>query len=103
PLVLCGHTHTARAVQIGGTLIVNPGAVGQPGYEDDTPVPHVMQSGDPAARYAILEEGAVRADGAAGWHVSFRRVPYDTSRMVAAARSHGREDWARAVGTGWWR
>ena len=23
--------------------------------------------------------------------------------MVAAARAHGREDWARAVGTGWWR
>ena len=97
PLVLCGHTHTARAVQVGGTLIVNPGSVGQPGYEDDTPVPHVMQSGDPAARYAVLEEGA------AGWSVSFRRVPYDTSRMVAAARAHGREDWARAVGTGWWR
>ncbi len=97
PLVLCGHTHTARAVQIGATLIVNPGSVGQPGYEDDRPVPHVMQSGDPAARYAVLEEGA------AGWCVSFRRVPYDTSRMVAAARAHGREDWARAVGTGWWR
>ena len=97
PLVLCGHTHTARAVQIGGTLIVNPGAVGQPSYEDDVPVPHVMQSGDPAARYAVLEEGP------AGWSVSFRRVPYDTARMVAAARSHGREDWARAVGTGWWR
>ena len=26
-----------------------------------------------------------------------------TAVMVAAARAHGREDWARAVGTGWWR
>lgn len=97
PLILCGHTHVPRAVRLGAQMIVNPGSVGQPGYEDDLPVPHVMQTGTPDASYAILERGA------AGWSVTFRRVPYDMTRMVACAHAEGREDWAQMVATGWWR
>ena len=97
PLVLCGHTHVPRAVRIGAQMIVNPGSVGQQGYEDDAPVPHVMQTGTPDASYAILERSP------AGWSVTFRRVPYDSSRMAACALAEGREDWAQMVETGWWR
>lgn len=97
PLVLCGHSHMPRAVRLGGQLIVNPGSVGLPGYEDDNPVPHVMQTGTSDASYAILERGA------AGWSVIFRHVPYDTARMAACAGAAGRADWAQAVATGWVR
>ena len=63
PLILCGHTHIARAVRLrDGRMIVNPGSVGSPGYRDVHPFPHVIEAGTPDARYAILELG----DGIAG-------------------------------------
>ena len=56
PLILCGHTHIARAVRLAdGRLVVNPGSVGSPGYRDIHPYPHVIEAGTPDARYAILE------------------------------------------------
>ena len=56
PLILCGHSHIARAVRLAdGRLIVNPGSVGSPGYRDVHPFPHVVEAGTPDARYAILE------------------------------------------------
>jgi len=95
-LLLCGHTHTARAIRLsGGRLLVNPGSVGCPGYTDDMPVPHVMESGSPDASYAVVERDA------AGWRASFRLVPYDSARMVALAAGNGRQEWADAVATGW--
>ena len=55
-LILCGHTHIARAVRLrDGRLIVNPGSVGSPGYRDVHPYKHVVEAGSPDARYAILE------------------------------------------------
>ncbi|MCB1335589.1 MAG: metallophosphoesterase family protein [Roseivivax sp.] len=95
-LVLCAHTHLPRAVALpGGSLIVNPGSVGCPGYTDDRPVPHVVQAGLPHACYAELRQTA------AGWQISHHHVPYDPGRMVRLAAAHGRDDWARAVGLGW--
>lgn len=95
-LILCGHTHVPRAVRLSrNRLLVNPGSVGCPGYEDDAPVPHVVQAGTPDASYAILE----RTDR--GWRVTFRLVPYDSRRMVAFAERGGRAEWARALATGW--
>ena len=36
-LILCGHTHIARAVRLSdGRMIVNPGSVGSPGFRDIT-------------------------------------------------------------------
>ena len=95
-LILCAHTHTPRAVRLpDGRLIVNPGSVGCPAYSDDTPVPHVVQTGSPDARYAQI------ALGETGWDVTFRHVPYDPARMVGLAQAAGRSDWAEAVATGW--
>ncbi|MGD0201239.1 MAG: metallophosphoesterase family protein [Bryobacteraceae bacterium] len=96
PVVLCGHTHIPRLVELpDGRIIVNPGSVGLPAYADESPVRHVMETYSPHASYAIVERGE------RGWGVSFHRVAYDHGQAARAAESHGREDWARALRTGW--
>jgi predicted phosphodiesterase len=97
-LILCGHTHIARAVRLGdGRMVINPGSVGSPGYRDIHPFPHVMEAGTPDARYAILE----LADGE--WRATFRQVPYDHEAMAALARRNGQPELASALATGWIR
>lgn len=98
PLILCGHSHIARAARLAdGRLIVNPGSVGSPGYRDVHPFPHVVEAGTPDARYAILE----LVDGT--WRVTFRHVPYDHEAMAALARRNGQPELAAALATGWIR
>ncbi|KQW29113.1 metallophosphoesterase [Rhizobium sp. Root274] len=94
-LILCGHTHIPRAVQLSdGRLIVNPGSVGGPGYTDDAPHPHKVEAGLPHASYAIL-------DNASGdWAVTFRLVPYDNMAMSRLAAARKRPEWARALASG---
>jgi predicted phosphodiesterase len=95
-LVLCGHSHLARCVQVpGGPLVVNPGSVGLPAYSDDAPFPHVMEAGSPLARYALLEPAGD------GWCVALVAVPYDSESAARRAEGNGRPDWARALRTGW--
>ena len=61
-LILCAHTHIARAVQAWRRpLVVNPGSVGVPGFSYNVPFPHVIEAGTPDARYAILELADRRA------------------------------------------
>jgi len=89
--ILCGHTHLERmATLASGRTIVNPGSVGLPAYDDDLPVPHVMESFSPHARYAVVDGSAV----------SFVRVEYDWEAAAAKARELGRDDWARGLATG---
>jgi predicted phosphodiesterase len=95
-LILCGHTHIARAVRLrDGRLIVNPGSVGSPGFSYHVPYPHVIEAGTPDARYAILDLTS------AGWQVTFRHVPYDHEAMAAVARANGDLEFAAALATGW--
>ena len=94
PLVLCGHTHVARIVQSGATLIVNPGSVGLPAFDDNHPHRHVIENGAPHARYAVLEKVS------AGWQVELRAVPYDHMAQARAADHNQRPDWAHALATG---
>jgi diadenosine tetraphosphatase ApaH/serine/threonine PP2A family protein phosphatase len=97
-LILCAHTHIARAVRLGdGPIIVNPGSVGSPAYRDVHPFPHIMEAGTPDARYAILE----LVDSI--WRVMFRHVPYDHDAMAALARHNGQPELASALATGWIR
>ncbi len=93
-LVLCGHTHVPQLVQCGDTLIVNPGSVGLPAYADADPYPHVIETGTPHARYALLEKSGH------GWHVDLRAVPYDHMAQAHVAASRQRPDWAHALATG---
>lgn len=97
-LMLCGHTHTPRMVRLrDGRAILNPGSVGCPAYEDDTPHPHRVETGTPHASYAILERTCGR------WSATFRLVPYDHMAMADMALANGRPEWARALASGWTR
>lgn len=94
-VVLCGHSHIARAVLLpGGRLVVNPGSIGLPAYSDDAPWPHAMEAGSPHARYAILEEMAT------GRRVEHVAVPYDWETAASTAQRNGRPDWAEWLRTG---
>jgi putative phosphoesterase len=95
PVVLCGHSHVPRAAWLpGGQLVVNPGSVGIPAYDQDVPYPHVMEAGSPHARYALIEQ----QDG--GWRVEHIAVTYPWHEAAAAARRRGREDRASWIETG---
>jgi predicted phosphodiesterase len=95
PLLLCGHTHLQREMRLGtGALVLNPGSVGWPAYDDDHPHPHVMEAGSPHARYAIADDEGGR------WTAEFRAVEYDWDAAAALAEAAGRPDVARALRTG---
>jgi len=92
-LVLAGHSHFPGRLECGGRTVVNPGSVGLPAYDDDTP-PHAMSAGTPHARYAIVRpcEGS--------WDVEFVSVEYDWNAAARMAAENGRADWAKWLGSG---
>ena len=55
-VVLCGHSHQQHLIQLpDGPLILNPGSVGCPSYDDPGNDPHVSEGGSAHARYAVLD------------------------------------------------
>ena len=95
-LILCGHTHVARAMAVpGGPLVVNPGSVGLQAYDDIHPHPHWIENGSPEARWALVERGP-HGD----WHAQLRVTPYDWRAASARALANDRSDWAGALATG---
>jgi len=94
-LILCGHSHVPRLRRLGdGRLVVNPGSVGLQGFDDAHGHAHVIETGAPHARYALLERGA------AGWCVTLRAVAYDWEAAARRAEHEHRPDWAHALRTG---
>lgn len=94
-LVLCGHDHLPRCVTLpDGRMVVNPGSVGLPAYDDDAPFGHRVENGTPHARYAIVTE---REDQ---WQAEFIVVAYDWEAASRAAEMNGRPDWAVWLRTG---
>lgn len=95
PVVLCGHSHIPRVVQLStGQLVINPGSVGVPAYDDVLPNYHRMQNYSPLASYAILEK---QNDI---WQVELLKIPYEVHLAVEQAKQRGREDWADWIKTG---
>ncbi|BCS88685.1 metallophosphoesterase family protein [Pseudodesulfovibrio sediminis] len=92
-LVLAGHSHHPGQVVCDGITVVNPGSVGLPAYDDDTP-PHSMAAGSPHAQYAVLTPSA------SGWECDFISVEYDWKAAAVLARQNDREDWAQWLSTG---
>lgn len=71
PVILCGHDHVPRTVQLpDGKLVVDPGSVGVAAYTDDQPFPHVMDAGSPHARYAVVGKTG------SGWRIEHVALPY---------------------------
>jgi putative phosphoesterase len=94
-IILCGHTHIPRTVTLStGQIIINPGSVGLPAYDDDMPNVHAMETYSPMASYAILEKKGNDT------HVSHIKVPYDYDKAANDATSRGRDDWAHYLTTG---
>jgi predicted phosphodiesterase len=94
-LILCGHTHLPRCERLpDGRMLVNPGSVGLQAYDDAHPHDHIVETGSPHARYALLTR---KPDG---WGVKLRRVDYDFEAAARQAEAHGRDDWAHALRTG---
>ena len=94
-IMLCGHTHIPRVVEIAqNILVVNPGSVGLPAYDDVTPEQHVMETGSPHARYAILEYKN------SNWQAEMISVGYDHQQAAQQARKNGRPGWEYALLTG---
>lgn len=95
-VIVCGHTHIPRTVWLpDGRLVVNPGSVGWPAYIDDQPYPHVMETGSPHARYAILDQ---QTNGK--WKLEYIALTYDWAKAAAACRQNGRNNWAYWIETG---
>lgn len=93
-IVLCGHTHVPRLLKTDKHLIVNPGSVGLPAYDDEQPVYHKMESLSPHARYTVLrfENGEVLTDQIA--------VPYDYEKAAVTAEKNNCHDWTKWLRTG---
>jgi predicted phosphodiesterase len=95
-IALCGHSHQPRAVRLpSGVLVVNPGSVGCPAYEDDSP-PHVSETGSPHARYAM-----VTVQDAKHPAIDLIAVEYDWESAAEVAARNGRPSWAHALRTGY--
>lgn len=95
PVLVCGHTHRPRVCRLAnGSLVVNPGSVGRPAYAHDQPHPHVVETGSPLARWALLERGAQ------GWQAQLRAVAYDWAASASRAAAAGFADWAHELATG---
>lgn len=95
PIMLCGHTHIPRVVEAArNILIVNPGSVGLPAFDDDSPEYHVVEAGSPHARYAMME----LKNGT--WQVEILAIAYDWQHAATEARRNGRPDWEYALRTG---
>jgi len=93
-ITFCGHSHVPRVVAVGGRLVINPGSVGLPAYDAEAPWPHVMESGSPHARYALLTRDSQ------GWQIEQVLVSYPWKEAAARARRNGRPDWAEWIETG---
>lgn len=97
-LVLCGHSHLPRVLQLPEsphTLCVNPGSVGLPAFDDDHIAFHIHQTGSPHARYALCESSPGGL-----WTVALVAVAYDWQAAAVQAARRGAADWARWLSTG---
>jgi predicted phosphodiesterase len=94
-VALCAHSHQPRLVQLNSDLrVLNPGSVGSPGYVDPTPPAHTSEAGSPHARYAVMTRRST------GWNVDLIAIAYDWDAASRRAAQAGRDEWARALATG---
>jgi len=92
--VVCGHSHVPKIVESGNKTIINAGSVGLPAYNDESPIPHKMESFNPRAKYSILTvyEKLVNIEQVA--------LSYDFETAARTAEKNNRNDWAKWIRRG---
>jgi predicted phosphodiesterase len=94
-VVLCGHSHRQHLFELpDGRLILNPGSVGCPSYDDPDNDPHMSEAGSPQTRYAILNVDEQQVSG------ELISIGYDWKAAAARAEKNGRPEWAFGLRTG---
>ncbi len=73
--IICGHTHQPYTLQVGKTMIINPGSVGLP------------RDGDPRAGYGMVVDG----------NPELRRVEYDIDQTINTLRLSSLPDKAKEM------
>jgi len=95
-IIFCGHSHLPAIVYLpNGKVIVNPGSVGLPAYEEDEPFYYKMESGTPFANYTIVEKHD------SDWSFAQINIAYDVSDAIKQSEKLNRPDWARALKFGY--
>jgi predicted phosphodiesterase len=95
-VILCGHSHQQHLIQLpDGPLIVNPGSVGCPSYDDPGDDPHASELGLPRTRYAVVAVDDAQTS------VDMIAIPYDWQAASARAEKNNRPEWAYGLRTGW--
>lgn len=94
-LIFCAHSHIPRVIYLpNDKVIINPGSVGLPAYEDEIPIYHKMESGSPSANYTIITK--LEDD----WIIEQLHIPYNRDEAINNCEKNGRLDWASALKTG---
>ncbi len=94
-LMFCGHTHIPRIVTTKNNFaIINPGSVGLQAYDDTVPEFHIVETGSPHTRYAVIE---FLNDT---WRAEQIALVYDHRKAAEQARKNNRKDWEIALRTG---
>ncbi|MCB6182006.1 metallophosphatase family protein [Leeia sp. TBRC 13508] len=92
PAVACGHTHLpAWHLALNGAMVVNPGSVGLPAYDDEHPVYHRVESNDVRASYMLIRLNEFPVG------VEIVRIAYDHQSVAKRALKNSRADWASAL------
>lgn len=94
--LLCAHSHIPGLLRLRDErMVINPGSVGCPAYDDPAVPAHVSESGSPFARYAVVDwtDGAVAS-------VSMLAIGYDHEQAARRAEALGRPGWGYALRSG---
>ncbi|MBU1014743.1 MAG: metallophosphoesterase family protein [Bacteroidetes bacterium] len=93
-IILCGHSHLSKVVQITEKIIINPGSVGCQAFDDDIPIFHKVENHSNYAQYCIIELIQKKI------HIDQIFVPYDFDEAANCAVKNNRPDWAHWIRTG---
>ncbi|MFJ5765669.1 metallophosphoesterase family protein [Lysinibacillus sp. NPDC093210] len=94
-IIFCAHTHIPRVVYLPhNKIIINPGSVGLPAYEEAFPIYHKMESGSPFANYTIVSKEQEH------WLIEQVLIDYDRQGVINKSKENGRLDWTCALETG---
>ncbi|MFF2175149.1 metallophosphoesterase family protein [Lysinibacillus sp. NPDC058147] len=94
-IIFCGHSHLPTIVYLpNNKIIINPGSVGLPAYEEVEPFYYKIESGTPFANYTVVEKRNSE------WIIEQLSIPYDTTEVIKRSKDQNRSDWARALTRG---